>query len=543
LEGGVQRAGDNIRVNVQLIDARTDDHLWSEIYDRQMSATNIFTIQTEIAEAIAEALKTTLSPSERKRIRLVPTDNLEAYEAYLIGRQRLAMRTIESLSESIDYFRQAVELDPRFALAWAGLADACQLHHFYAGLPNREEMYAKVEAILQTALELDKDLAEAHASLGLLRYGQDQLEEAEQSFKRALELNPNYPPASLWYGMLLKDLARYDEALARTAAAVELDPMSPIIRVSYAQSLRLAGRIEEALEELETVLEIDPDFVAAHDQIATIQWQVFNRLDKAARGYVKMITLDPERSSSYVWLGQLYLDLGAPDRASQLFDRASELAADGTATVWGRLLLQLFRGGPEPILEDVEATRADFGKTTWLSQVSVVGLRNQAMAGGRYSEALAIYSRWYPQLLAEREPDIGLGNYRAAIDLALVLQKKGDLERAAMLLEGAFAFVRTQRRLGWWAGYWISDVQILALQGRRSEALAALGLAADEGWRSLWWYYLQHDPNLDTIRGEPEFQAVLAEIEADVADQMQRVREMERNGEIMPVPGVVFEPK
>jgi tetratricopeptide (TPR) repeat protein len=188
----------------------------------------------------------------------------------------------------------------------------------------------------------------------------------------------------------------------------------------------------------------------------------------------------------------------------------------------------------------VEAVFADWGAAFWMAQFSAAQLRNQAIARDRYSEALGIYSRWYPQLLAEREPDIGLGEYRAAIDLALVLQEMGDLERAAMLLERAFAFVRTQKRLGWWAGYWISDVQILALQGRRSEALAALGLAADEGWRSLWWYYLQHDPNLDIIRGEPEFQAVVAEIEADVAAQMQQIREMERNGEIIPVPGVVL---
>ena len=134
LEGGVQRAGDQIRINVQLIDARTDEHLWAEIYDRQLLATNIFAIQSEIAEAIAEVLRVTLSPKEQQRIDSVPTDNLAAYEAYLIGKQRLAKRTTQSLAEAEEYFRQAVELDPRYALAWGGLADAYALQTDYSGL-------------------------------------------------------------------------------------------------------------------------------------------------------------------------------------------------------------------------------------------------------------------------------------------------------------------------------------------------------------------------------------------------------------------------
>ena len=111
-----------IRINVQLIDARTDEHLWAEIYDRQLLTTNIFAIQSEIAEAIAEALRMTLSPREQQRIHSVPTESLAAYEAYLIGKQRLAKRTTQSLAEAEEYFRQAVELDPRYALAWVGLA-------------------------------------------------------------------------------------------------------------------------------------------------------------------------------------------------------------------------------------------------------------------------------------------------------------------------------------------------------------------------------------------------------------------------------------
>ncbi len=163
------------------------------------------------------------------------------------------------------------------------------------------------------------------------------------------------------------------------------------------------------------------------------------------------------------------------------------------------------------------------------------------MAENRYDEALAVYSEHQPQLLLDREPVIDLDNFRDAIDLSLVLQIMGDQERASMLLERSDAFIQEQSEIPWFGGYWISNVQILALQGKKAEALAALRLAVDEGWRTLWWYYLQYDPNLESIRSEPVFQAILAEIKADMSAQMQRIREMEKSGEIETVPGVTFE--
>ena len=540
LEGGVQRAGDQVRINVQLIDARTDEHLWAEIYDRQLLATNIFAIQSEIAEAIAEALRMTLSPREQQRIRSVPTESLAAYEAYLIGKQRLAERTKESLAEAEEYFRQAVELDPRYALAWVGLADTYILQVWYRGLPKREA-FDKAKAAIDMALELDRDLGEAYASLGLLKGGMKDLEGAEQAFKQALELSPNYAPGHKWFSMLLGDLGRWEERLVRMETAVRLDPLSNSTRWNYAVALREVGRVEEALEQLEIVLEINPKYSKAHESIAAIQWQVFNRLDMAAQGLVKAITLDPKRADLYVWLGQLYLDLGEPERASLLLDRATELAPDHNTTAWGRLLLHLYQQTTGGWAEDAETVLAEPIGSPWQSHFCAVQLRNQAMAEGRHDEALAIYSKHQPQLLLDVEPVIDLNNYRAAIDLSLVLQMMGDQERASMLLERSAAFIRGQPRLGWWGGYWISDVQILALQGRKTKALAALRQAVDEGWRSLWWYYLQYDPNLESIRSEPELQAILDEIKADVSAQMQRIRDMEQSGEIEAVPGVNFE--
>jgi TolB-like protein/Tfp pilus assembly protein PilF len=540
LEGAVQRAGDQVRINVQLINAESDEHLWAEIYDRKMSASNLFAIQSEIAETIAKALKATLSPTERQRIRATPTENLEAYEAYLFGRQRLDQASSDSELEAVDYFRKAVELDPRFALAWVGLAENYVVLAGQRDFP-KSEAYAKARAALETALELDEGLGEAYTWLGWLKFSHKDLEGASQDYERALELSPNYPPLSRAYGLLLDELGREDEALSWRAASVRLDPMSANLRRSYAVALRQVGRNEEAMGQLENALKIDPDNSPVRDAIATIQWQIYNQLDTAVQNYVELIALDPKQGANYVFLAQLYLDLAEPARASSLLERAIRLAPDHRTTIWGKLLLQLHSGITDGSAEYARACLADPLPTSWVEILCLTQSSRKAIEAGRFDEVLAVYSHNFPELVRNNGPDIHLRNYRAAIDLAWLLQRMGDSQKADKLLTLAYDFIEKQPRLGWWGGYWVSDVQILALQGRKEEALASLQQAADEGWRSLWWYYLRHDPNLDSIRDDPRFQRIVAQIEADMFAQMQRVVEMEKSGEIATIPGVNFD--
>lgn len=541
LEGGIQRAGDVVRINVQLIDASTDSHVWSEIYDRQLTAENIFAIQSEIARAIAISLKTTLTPPEQERMQTVPTKNLAAYEAYLLGKQKLAQLGTASLADAVDYFRKALDLDAHFAPAWVGLADAYIAQAYTAGMAN-EEMYAPAEAALQTALELNVELGEAYASLGHLNYRQNNLKEAGRNFDQALQLTPNYAELHRWYSLLLAELGRWEESINWRASAVELDPMSAELRRSYATALRQEGRIEEALEQLEIALEIDPDFVGALDAIATIQWQIYGHLDTAAQGYHQLIAQNLNHSSNFVWLAQLYLDLGDPDRARKLLDRADELSPDFGVTAWGRLLMRLYDEKVDDVtINNAKAFLSDSFGADWHIQFCLSQFRNQEMANNNLVEARQVYSQRFPDLLNRAEPTIDLSNYRAAIDLSLIMQKLADEERAALLLERSSAFIQKQSRLGWWGGYWIYDVQILALQGKTVEALAALRRAADEGWRSLWWYYLHYEPNLDSLREEPEFQVVVDEIKENMARQMAHVREMELSGEMLPFSGLLIE--
>ena len=229
LEGGVQRAGDRVRVTVQLVDAMTDTHLWAESYDRELTAANIFAIQSEVAAAIAGALQTALTPAEQARAKAVPTQNLQAWEAYQLGKQRMAKRTSADFADAEQFFREAIALDPKFALAYVGLADTLTLQIQYSGAP-KESALSNAEKALAEALELDPNLAEAWASSGLIANQRSQYDRAESMFRRALELNPNYAPARHWYSVVLDTVGRLDEALAQIQRAAELDPLSTVIK-------------------------------------------------------------------------------------------------------------------------------------------------------------------------------------------------------------------------------------------------------------------------------------------------------------------------
>lgn len=529
IEGSVQRAGEDVRINVQLIDARTDSHLWCESYDRQLSVANIFAIQSEIAESVASTLRTTLSPTEQERIRAVPTDNLGAWEAYLVGKQRMRQRTLGAMVDAVDYFQQAVELDPGFALAWVGLADALviQLRYF----PRRtweREMRAEAEAALSTALELDKGLGEAHASLGLFRrYVLRDWIGAEQSFRRAIELSPNYASAYLWFGSLLVNtLDRIPEGTRMLETALLLDPMSGIIRRTYTLPLRYTGRFDDALEELQKVIEIDPSFALAHNNLGTMQHWVYGRYDEAARSLNRSLALEPSLFDTYMMLGHLFRDLGDLDESDRLYQRAMELNTT-RHSLKGSLINAMLRGDRQSAHEWarklIETTKRD--------DVGLAWFRNQAMAAGEFMEARAIYEDAYSDLLTGQDPEIKHTNLAVAVDLAVVLRKTGEPDRADRLLDRALTYVRTQPRLGVWRGTLAHDVEILTLQGYHEEALVALRAAVDEGWRARWRYFLLYEPNLEPIRSYPEYQAIVSEIEADMAAQLELVREMERNGE------------
>src|SRR5438552_6374262 len=261
LEGSVQKAGKQVRVNVQLINALTDAHLWADTFDRKL--TDIFAVESEIAKTIAETLQARLTGSEKSSIAKTPTVNPEAYELYLKGRFFWNKRTGVDLRKAIEFFNQAIAKDPNYALAYAGLADSYLLLPNYGGAPTAD-VIPPARAAVTKALELDDSLAEAHASLGLLDTLDLRLERAITHFARAIQLKPNYATAHHWLGLGHLSLGHFDQAIAEAKRATELDPLSVIINADCAWTYACAHRLDEAEAQARRTLEIDPRFFLAH---------------------------------------------------------------------------------------------------------------------------------------------------------------------------------------------------------------------------------------------------------------------------------------
>ena len=531
LEGSVQSVGDQIRVNVQLIDTGSDEHLWAETYDRNLTASDIFSIQTDIVETIVRQLRASLTIKESSQLAMTPTENLAAYTAYLNGKNQADIESIASLNAAIEHFKTAIELDPDFALAHIGMSDAYLTlgANFYGGLPT-DESNALAEPPLAKALELDSKIGEAYATLGLLRIQQGDWEAAEQAYNQAIALQPNYSRVFRLYGQLRFQQGKPDEAFAFAEKALALDPFSAPVNFDMARYHDLSGRFGEAMIKYLRVVDIEPDHAFAYVYIAAIHYLAYGQIDESLIWYHKAARNDALSASLQAVLALAYLELGDPDSARDWVERGRELGPKTFFSLWTSLLLNFY------LHEDAAAQR---DARTMLeiiprSRGALNFLRNADIAAGRYEVARSRYARAYRELIEPEVPDVHSFNYVAAVDLALVLLHLGERERANDLLEGGLKIIETVPRLGT-DGYWITDVRIYALQQRPQKALAALRQAIDEGWRVLVWYYLEHDPNLDSIRDEPEFQRLYAELRADLAAQAERVEDLRASGELSPI--------
>ena len=315
LEGSVQKVKDQVRVNVQLINALTDAHLWAEIYDRKL--TDLFSVESDIAKTIADTLQAKLTGSESTAMSNKPTENPEAYELYLKGRFFWNKRTGQDLKTACDYFQQAIAIDPHYATAYAGLAESYILIPLFdAGSP--QDYFPKAKAAAERAIELQETSAEAHTALGLLLCFSDvNFAQSEKEFKRAIELNPNYATAHHWFGnALLVALGRFDEAISENQRAVELDPLSLIINADLGSTFMMARQYDQAIAQLQRTLTLDNKFGYTHWNLGEA---LYLKGDKAAAiaEYKKARTLDDD-PQIVALLGRAYADTGQKDQALEL---------------------------------------------------------------------------------------------------------------------------------------------------------------------------------------------------------------------------------
>lgn len=353
VEGSVARSGNRVRITANLVQGSPERHLWSETYERDLE--DVLMLQADVARAIVDEIRVALTPSERAGALASRAVDPEVYQLYLRGRYFWNRRTEDGLRKALDYFQQAIDRDPSYAPAYAGLADAWVPLGYFDIVPPREAG-ARARAAAIKALALDDQLAEAHTSLGaVLEYHDWDWSGAEREFKRAIQLNPNYATAHQWYAQLLAPLGRTSEYLAESRRAQELDPLSLIINTSVGHRLYLAREFDSARRQLRSTIELDPkagythwnlgmvheaegDYAAAidaYDQATQLTNERPSMLAALARGYAKAgrerearTTLDhliALRATSYVSpfdIACVYVGLDERDLAFEWLERA-----------------------------------------------------------------------------------------------------------------------------------------------------------------------------------------------------------------------------
>ncbi len=534
LEGGVQRAGDIVRINVQLIDAASDEHLWANIYDRQLTAENIFAIQSEIAHAIAGALEATLTPGEEAQLKTTPTSNLEAYDNLLMARQLLERGNWQDLRDAQSYLDKAIELDPLFAQAYVSLANS-YADLLETGAVVLQEINKPWGEAIQTALTLDKNDAGANAAHAqyLWRNGKEGVEKA---FNKARQLEPANVGIMQMYGQYLRKTFQLEQALQIAQLALELDPVSIQNISGLARIYQARHESDKSLELFARIRQLDPSNPLGIGPVAGTYVNIGN-LVEGTRWLFKAMTKDPEDSDLSNWVVRTYIDLGDLNRARQWLSWTEQNQNLNPMTLTNRAVLDVIEGNADAGAELGRQTLENhtfnrWGSETLAARTLLIGAIDQ----NRIDSALELLRQVRPELF-EATPTINGANAVQAVDTAHLLQLAGQNKMAGKLLQAVLEAYDVPYAI---TDDWVRSgkAQALALLGEKEAALDELRQQVDNGWRHLWRWDTELNPNFESLREEPEFISIIEFLSADMARQLEDVRAMEATGEIPMPPGV-----
>jgi TolB-like protein/Flp pilus assembly protein TadD len=528
VEGAVQRSGDNVRISVQLIDAATDEHLWADSYDRALTTENLFAIQSEISTQIATALRAALTPEEEVRLAVMPTKSIEALSYYTAGRNNLYLRRFDTLQEARSQFSQAIEIDPDYAQAYAGLAETVLVTLINHRAIEPSQAFDLASRAIDKALRLDDQLAEAHAVHGLLKLTQwsatrigDGNAEAAASFQRAIQLNPNLSNTYVWFSSLRESEGDYETAIELLNKALQVDPLGRIPYVNLPGFYAQQGEPEKALELLVKAMEIFPDWETPYQYMAN-HLMSLGRLDEAVAWALlaETKTDDPMTRGSIMGALIEFGDIDAIEEFGELFSIDHPMYRMGEGFM--RFTDSDFRGTIS-VLEELQLNTDIEAKFAYpLISMSALMMRD-------FDKAQEYLLRANPLLSSDTSQSVDRQNFRSAILLAYAYQQMGDARRAEQLLNEAEQVVSQMPRIGI-GGHGISDVEILVLQGRNDAALDALRDAIDGGFVSLMSYEMWTlDQNLiiDALRDDERFKAMKLELDRKIEVMRENVERAE----------------
>ena len=518
LEGSIRTAGNRIRLTAQLINVEDGFHIWSQTYDREMA--DIFTLQDEVASQIAESLVESfdgLEPREANR-----SDNMAAAQAYRTGRLMWWRRTPEDLKGAIELFATALQHDPKYAAAYAAMADTWLLLSLYGDVSPFEAIESAMPMI-DRALAMDPESAEGFAALGLARSELGQRDAAESALRHAIELNANYVPAHLWLSSVLETQGRYPEQLRVLEAAIALDPLNELLATHYAGNLAIRGEWNRAREMISELISVKPDSNMLLRFQATNEF-FHGQLVEGFRLAHKSYTLQPNDPTDIATLAMSWMKLGGTEEAERLL-------ADGVERFSNNFKLQelywqllLVTGRMEEARSLVTQWRQAAGENipevmerAFNFQLGMISMLEGDLVAGRNHMVQAIdaqqagaYDRWQLFIVTMA---------------AYACQQTGEMAEYERLMAEATREVQRARVNG------VDDPEIyytetvlLSIRGEVEPALEKLQLAYDRGFRELWVFEV--DRRLDVLRDEPAFVKVRERIEEEVTAALIEVRQV-----------------
>lgn len=519
LEGSIRKndTSNKIRVTAQLIDVSTGEHIWSETFDREYR--DIFQIQDDIADAVVNKMKLTLLDDREKISVAAETLNIDAMIEHGKGQKELSHRSVASIEKAIEHFNRAVALDPNYARAYVGVADATLLLSLY-GNSSQEVANKQAKQAIDKALSLDDKLAAAYASQGLLLSASEPLK-AEESFKRAIELNPNYAMAYLWYGAVLQSSGKLKESHDLHLKAFQLDPKSPITASNVAWGYYYMGDEKKAMEIFSQIIVNDPYYPGAYSLAGEILTN-HGRLDQATKMYKRALDIDPINNQALKGLLVASMDVGDFDATNLWFDYIEQRKENFSDTYINLLKSRFFlvKGEHEEAivyLDKAESGHNNMGMGLFLES-------EKAFYKGDYAKASSLY-------LELQEKDQGgegfffmLDDGRAAVHLAYAYQQLDATDKANAILEKFEQYTLDSKATkSNNPSFYMNMAQIKALKNDKEEAFYYLQGAIDVGWVRVW--EAEFEPTFALLSSEVQFAQMMGGVKARLATMRIRMND------------------
>lgn len=522
LEGGVQRAGDQIRINIQLINAITDEHLWSETYTRKINVENIFAIQSEIVQAIAVQLETALSLQEQKNINKLPTQNLAALEAYFLAKASARKHTSEGYQEAIMHLQQALKIDPTFSTAYAELGSLQLGQVYWAGLPV-EEQIIKARPLIEAAIKLDPKTSAGYVALGTLNASENNFNSAELAYQKAIELNPNNALAYAAYGNFYQwEIRNRIKAVAFLFKAKELNPNDDSLGVNLAGILIQLDRFHEAQLLLEDIINRKPDYAAAYWGLGNIYFYAYGQIAETIHIASMTTRIDPSVPVRAILFAWGYIHLGEKDRAIEWLTYALSLTSNAETILSIQATIHELRG--EYNLAFNAYMQISASSAPDIFRLMVLGLKLN-----RSDEMLERIESLFPTLF-QPGAVVDKNNFSTALIIGIILKSKGELMQANHLLAGVLNIAQLRKYEGWGGRYKNWEAQVYLALGDKKSALAAFSKTVEEGFHSI---YLVTDSIYRPLFNEPEYQRIIKMVKAEIKKEREKLKELEARGEIV----------